>query len=591
MYYPSIRLAAGAALAGALIFGGFLGAPAARAAITGSQITTPSDPSFFVADHDQATQTFAIAGTTSGGNPATDAVTIRCYFGKTSVKLAGPVPLNSDGTFAVRLANLNDVLDLTCRLRAVPAGTPPADVTPYSGPLIGVGERTSSVVSAGPNNKTAYDYLFDTQQKAGAYDYASLGKCGLNDGYLYDQTLANTTITFACNAALLGGESATKPTRSELRIDSADAYAPATAFLINSSAKGLPAVTTTYTLNTATGDAVIHETDPLVKCARAAYPPTPSSCSSFVSTGVTDNRTITQDDDGHTSWISDVFTSTDSKSHSLDLLWDNSQRFWGPSGNAAQLEYKFPGRSGFAKHVVGDALSLRAAPGTILVQMSGAADGDTSTGRGAIVFDRPADEAKFTYVQATRSAFTLHQAGTVPAGGSTRFRFAYVQDYQAAKVASFAKTASTAFLSTVAISKSGRGKGKVASSPGGISCGKACSHGYGYGTSLKLKAKPAKGSRFVRWSGACTGAARCTIAITDNVRVGATFALRPCLVPDVVGKTLKAAKLAIRRRFCSVGKVRTVTSTIAKGRVVSQAPTRGKKLKPHSRINLVVSNG
>lgn len=590
MHYPSIRLAAGAALAGALIFGGFLGAPAARAAITGSQITTPSDPSFFVADHDQATQTFAIAGTTSGGDRASDEVVIRCYFGTTSVKLAGPVALNSDGTFAVLLANLNDVLDQTCRLRAVPAGTPPTDVTPYSGPLIGVGERTTSVVTGGPNNKTVYDYFFDAQQKTGAFDYASLGKCGLNDGYLYDQTLANTTITFACNAALLGGESATKPTRSELQIDGADAYAPATAFLINSSAKGLPAVTATYTLNPATGDTVIHETDPLVKCAGATYPPTPSSCSSFASTGVTDNRTITQDHDGHMSWISDVFTSTDDKSHSLDLLWDNSQRFWGPSGNAAQLEYRFPGQSGFAKRAAGDAISLHAAPGTILVQMSGAPDGDPSTGRGAIVFDRPATEAKFTYAQATRSAFTLHQAGTVPAGGSTRFRFAYVQDYRAA-VASLARTASTAFLSTVAISRSGKGKGKITSSPGGISCGKTCSHGFGYGTSLTLKAKPAKGSRFLHWSGACTGTAKCAIAIADSVRVGARFALRPCLVPNVVGKTLKAAKLAIRRRFCSVGKLRTVTSTVAKGRVVSQAPERGKTLKPHSRISLVVSSG
>ena len=45
--------------------------PAAHAAITGSQITTPSNPSFFVADEDAGTQTFAIAGTTTGGNPAT----------------------------------------------------------------------------------------------------------------------------------------------------------------------------------------------------------------------------------------------------------------------------------------------------------------------------------------------------------------------------------------------------------------------------------------------------------------------------------------------------------------------------------------
>ena len=592
MHVPWIRSAAGAALASALVFGGLVAAPtAARAAITGSRITTPSDPSFFVADEDAATQSFAIAGTTSGGNPATDAVTIRCYFGTKSVKLAGPVPLNADGSFAVLLANLNDVLDLTCRLRAVPSGTAPADPTPYAGPLIGVGERATSRVKGGPNNKKAYDYVFDAQQKTGAFDYASLGTCGVDDGYLYDPTFANTTVTFACNAGLLGRESAAKPARSELRIDGANAYAPAAAFAVNPAATGLPTVTTSYTLDAATGEVAIHETDPLVACPGAAYPPTTASCSSFTPTGVTDTRTITQDHDGRISWISDVFTSTDGKAHALDLLWDNSQRFWGPSGNSTQLEYELPGQNAFAKHVAGDAVALQGAPGRILVRMSGAADGEMSTGQGAIVFDRPASQATFTSVQPTRSTFTLHQTGTVPAGASTRFRFAYVQDYHAATVASLARTARAAFLVTAAIARSGKGKGKVTSSPRGISCGKVCSHGYGYGTSLTLQAKPAKGSRFVRWSGACKRTGKCRLVVGAEVKVGAVFALRPCVVPNVVGRPLKAAKLAVRRRFCSVGKITTAPSTLARGHVVSQKPKPGKRSKQHARIDLVVSEG
>ena len=179
----------------------------------------------------------------------------------------------------------------------------------------------------------------------------------------------------------------------------------------------------------------------------------------------------------------------------------------------------------------------------------------------------------------------------MPAGGSTRFRFAYAQDYQAANVAALAKTATAAFLNIVTVSTSGRGKGKVTSSPGGISCGKACSHGFAYGTAVTLKAKPAKGSQFMRWSGACKGARRCTITATDNVKIGATFALRPCVVPSVVAKSLKAAKLAIRRGFCSVGKVTTAPSTLAKGRVVSQRPKHGRKLKQHAKVDLVVSSG
>jgi hypothetical protein len=591
VHRPTIILAAGAAFVVAFVLGG-VATPAARAAITGSHITTPSDPSFFVADEDAAKQTFAISGTTSGGNRASDKIDVRCYHGATSVKVAGNVSLSSNGSFSIAAADLNNADALTCRLRAVPAGTKPGNVTAYVGVVIGVGDRTSSVVGGGVNNGKTYDYSFDAQQQTGVFDYVSLGSCGLLDGFLYGSKFVNTTVTYACNGGLLGRDSSSAATRSEIQIGGANAYPPAAAFLINSNATGLPTLTNTYTVDTATGNVAIHETDPLVKCPSATYPPTTSSCSSFVATGVTDNRTITQDHDGHVAWISDTLTSTDGASHPADLLWNNSQRFWGASGNSGQLEYEFPGQSSFAKHVQGDAVPLpTAAPGTILIRMGGAADGDVSTGQGAIVYDRPATTAKLTLVTNLSSDFTLHQAGTVPAKGSTRFRFAYVQDYLAANVASLASTASTAFLNTIAVSKSGRGKGKVTSSPGGIFCGKACSHGYGYGASVTLKAKPARGSRLASWSGACKGARRCRITITGNTAVRAKFVLRRCVVPNVVGKSLKAAKLALRKRFCSVGKVSIAPSTLAKGHVISQKPRRGKKLKQHARVDLVVSEG
>jgi hypothetical protein len=523
VHHPRIRLAAGVALAGALVLAGFVEPPAARAAITMSHVRSPADPTFFVVTAAASTQKFAISGTTSGGNPAADKVDIRCYAGKASIRVAHNVPLTADGSFSVSAARLGPILQQTCRLRAVPANTTPADVTAFDGPVVGVGADTASKVSGGPNNGRIYDYALDVQQLTAAFDYGSLSGCGLNDGFLYDPTYANTTVTFACNAGLLGRDSSSAPTRSEVQVDGTNAYGAAQAYLINPSAAGLPSVSNTYTLDTATGNVVVRERAPLVKCPTAAYPPTATSCSSFVSTGVTDNRTITQDHDGHISWISDAFTSTDSKAHSLDLLWENSQRFWGPSGNAAQLEYEFPHQSSFATHGVGDNVSLSTAPGTVLVRMHGAADGDTTTGRGAIVYDRPAIVATFTFAQAVASTFTLHQTAKVPAKGSTRLRFAYVQDYLAANVAVLAKTARAAFLNTVTVSKAGKGTGKVASSPRGIRCGKFCSHGYAYGTRVILRAKPAKGSRFVRWFGACKGTGKCTITATDDVKVGARF--------------------------------------------------------------------
>jgi Divergent InlB B-repeat domain len=521
-----IRLAAASALAGVLVVAVLAVTPTARAAITGSQITTPSNPSFFVADEDAATQTFAISGTTTGGNPASDAVDVKCYWGGSSVTVAANVPLNSDGSFSIPNANLNEPLDLTCELRAVPAGTSPADLTPFAGPVIGVGERDSDKITVGPNTGKVAGYYLDAQQKTAAFDYVSLGGCGIDDGFLYDSTFAQTTTTFYCNAALYSANSLTTPTRAELQVDRVNAYDPNSAFLINPNAAGLPSLSDTYTVDKSSGNVVIHETDPLVKCLDATYPPTEVSCASFVSAGVTDNRTITQNHDGHVSWVTDSFASTDGKAHSLDLLWDNTQHFWGQSGDSSQLEYEFPGQAGFSLHAAGDSVALPSSAGTILVRMHGAPDGDTGTGQGAIVYDRPAGAAAFTSVRSFQSDFTLHQAARVPGGGATRFRFAYVQGFQAANVASLAKKARAAFLEKIAVSKSGKGRGTVTSSPRGIACGKACAHGYAYGTSVTLTAKAAKGSRFSSWSGACKGRRSCKVTAKADIAVKARFVRR-----------------------------------------------------------------
>jgi hypothetical protein len=99
-----------------------------------------------------------------------------------------------------------------------------------------------------------------------------------------------------------------------------------------------------------------------------------------------------------------------------------------------------------------------------------------------------------------------------------------VQDYQAALVATRAKTARRLFQNKITVSKSG--KGKVTSSPRGIACGRTCTHGYPYGTMVTLKAKAAKGSKFSGWSGACKGSHRCKVTTNDNIAVKAKFVRR-----------------------------------------------------------------
>jgi len=142
------------------------------------------------------------------------------------------------------------------------------------------------------------------------------------------------------------------------------------------------------------------------------------------------------------------------------------------------------------------------------------------------------------------------------------------------------------------VHRTGKGSGLITSSPGGISCGKKCTHQFAYGTSVTLKAKAAKGSTFTGWSGGCAGKKACKVPMIEATSVTARFALADCVVPKVEGKTLKAARAALKARFCSAGKVRRVFSgAVRPGHVVSQRPKARTHLKHRGKVNLVVSRG
>ena len=157
---------------------------------------------------------------------------------------------------------------------------------------------------------------------------------------------------------------------------------------------------------------------------------------------------------------------------------------------------------------------------------------------------------------------------------------------------------------TLTVSKAGSGAGTVTSSPAGIDCGSTCSHAFADGTSVILTATAASGSSFAGWSGDCSGTGTCTLTMSANHAATATFqansspppppppSQKKCVVPKVKGKKLAAAKTAIKRAHCSVGKVRKAFSArVKKGRVISQKPAPGKRLRAGSKVNLKVSKG
>jgi Uncharacterized protein conserved in bacteria len=145
---------------------------------------------------------------------------------------------------------------------------------------------------------------------------------------------------------------------------------------------------------------------------------------------------------------------------------------------------------------------------------------------------------------------------------------------------------------TVKVHRSGNGSGKVTSSPKGISCGKTCSHQFVFGTKVTLKAKAAKGSSFAGWTGACRGRSACKVTANEALSLTAKFTLKSCVVPRVTGKTLAAAKRALKAHSCRVGKVKQAfSSKVKKGRVVAQKPKPGKHLRHGAKVALTVSKG
>jgi len=88
------------------------------------------------------------------------------------------------------------------------------------------------------------------------------------------------------------------------------------------------------------------------------------------------------------------------------------------------------------------------------------------------------------------------------------------------------------------VTGAGDGSGTVTSDPAGISCtvsagiaGGDCAASFDEGTDVALTATAAAGSAFVGWSGSCSGAGAspCTVAMSADREVGASFAALPDL--------------------------------------------------------------
>lgn len=91
-------------------------------------------------------------------------------------------------------------------------------------------------------------------------------------------------------------------------------------------------------------------------------------------------------------------------------------------------------------------------------------------------------------------------------------------------------------LHALTVTKAGSGGGRINSTPVKIDCGSTCGATFIEGTKVVLRAVADAGSRFDRWSGACTGSgSTCTVDITEPATVTATFIKTYVLTVELEG--------------------------------------------------------
>ena len=466
-----------ASLVGLAVIGSLAYAPRAGAAVTHSQITAPSDPTFLTSNSD-VPNNVTVSGTSDGSSASSDMVDLLCYFGATSYRtiLTG-IAVDAGGNFSTPVAASNFLSfspfspppQRTCVLRAVPSGTtptaPPGGSSPFAGPRIAPGRHQTGKLSSGPNSGLVDNFFIFRAQLAGQMGYTSLGQCGLDVSYVYDPANfgpSNSAINpvFFCNDSLRGQNGSTtatstelQATRSELRIDGADAYLPANADFIYSGADsnaGYPAVSFSDSVDAMTGNLTITESEQAVTCEPqpATYPPTSASCSSFKTAPVLFRRTIFQSANGRMASLIDRWSSTDHSAHAIDLELQNE--VYADNGDAA---FRFPWVSGtYQTHAKGDTVpAAPGGPGSIYVKESlAAADGDVSHPQGAITFSDPPQGALFIGVDqgfpfTEFDTLVLDYQRTVPATGSLPMGFMYSDAFTTTDVTAAAHAAEATF--------------------------------------------------------------------------------------------------------------------------------------------------
>ena len=399
--------------------------PGAGAAITATQVAAPSNPSSSIYEP-EAPSMIAVTGTATGAAVGEE-VDLRCYEGAESA-LIDPNVAVASGSFS---ATIVPNTDSACVLRAVPAGTEPTVLTQFTGPVLATGESREFFTEGDVNEGMPYDFYTNGQQLTAADDYV-LDRRLRSRRRLFCGTKNSKNVRPSSRNDFYEWDNGAQPTESAFKVDGENAYFSYNAEQINEEANGFPQLTYGYSQDPANGNLTISDEEQAAICPDPTYPPNAGTCEEFLPSGVRIARKIEQTHDGHLVLITDSLESTDGKSHAVEALPENEQDF---NRHGKSIEYKFPGESGYVPRVEGETVSFPdTGTNAVYIKVTGSADGDIETGRGAIVFFQPSSPAIFNSFAERRNSFFFDNEETVPATGTATIKYAYAQAYNQAEV-------------------------------------------------------------------------------------------------------------------------------------------------------------
>jgi hypothetical protein len=522
----ALLLAVGAAL--------FMAAPA-QAEVTSSDITTPADATFPLDDETGGHVTVSGTATITSTDEQVDITCTYAHEGSPdNIGGVSSVPVSDvDGSFSANVP-LQSINQFPCRLRAVPAGTIPGDLTPFTGPRVGVGERHLHTVTGGWGN-----YSLAMTPLSGATVLEDPSFCGSEGIYAMDPATLDHTLVWGCGDSLEKQDYAAPPTRSHVQVDGKNAYFTNTfADLGDLSYPTDPLPTITYDSSTGLGSVSSRQT--LAFCTPGGgFPTNSTNCSGFAPAGVRVDHTGGTLEDGKLTTTSDKFVSVDGHAHDLDLLVGNGSGW-------ADSSFKFPGQSSFAAHTTGDVLSgFPAGPGATLLDQNG------HTSFGVLAWSGPANDVRFADADNFETRYLVH----VPACGVAEIRFAWGAGFTMGDVNALTPAALAAVN---------------APPPTAPPCGGGASGGQ------PSSPPPAGPTKLLAKLGKVTAGKNGTVTVAVNApAAGGLSAVETTTVPRAAKKRTKKLTVSrARKSITKAGKVKLVLKLNKKGRKLFRAKHR-----------------